>query len=126
MYNFNVEVKKSKNPKCDMGLFAKEFIPMNSIVWEFTEHIDAKVPLAIYDDLNAAQKNFCDKYGYVQNEWLYLLNDLGKFVNHSITPNTEYKNGKVYAVKDINIGDEIWENYSKFDDNFNKYKDELL
>ena len=65
MFLYRVEVKVATNPKMGLGLFAKEFIPKDSIAWKFTEGIDTKISQSQFSDFNDAQKEYLTKYGWI-------------------------------------------------------------
>jgi hypothetical protein len=52
MFLYKVEVKIATNPKMDLGLFTKEFIPKGTIVWEFVEGVDIKMDEVTFNKLN--------------------------------------------------------------------------
>jgi SET domain-containing protein len=121
MFLYSVEVKVATNPAMGMGLFAKEFIAKDSVVWEFIEGIDLKVPIEKINSLNYAQKEHFYKYGWIEKNdenFYYLSCDLTNFINHSYTPNIEAKDTWSVALKDINIGEEIFIDYGVFSNDF--------
>jgi SET domain-containing protein len=123
MFLYRVEVKVATNPKMGLGLFAKEFIPKDSIAWKFTEGIDTKISLLQFFDLNDAQKEYFTKYGWIEKGeegFYYSSGDLSNFMNHSYTPNLNGKQECLIAVRDIQIGEELFVDYSEFCANFDK------
>lgn len=68
-------------------------------------------------DENSDLRKFFAIYAWKEKGkyWLSLDND--KFTNHSPTPNTVVKeDGNVYAIKDIEPGEEITSDYSQFNE----------
>ena len=123
MFLYRVEVKVATNPKMGLGLFTKEFIPKDSIAWKFTEGIDTKISLSQFSDLNDAQKEYFTKYGWIEKgeeEFYYSSGDLSNFMNHSYTPNLDGKQEYLIAVRDIQIGEELFVDYSEFCANFDE------
>jgi SET domain-containing protein len=123
MFLYRVEVKTATNPKMGLGLFAKEFIPKNSIAWKFTEGIDTKISLREFDELNKAQKEYFTKYGWIEKgeeDYYYSSGDLTNFMNHSYTPNLDGKQEYLIAVRDIQVDEELFVDYSEFCANFDE------
>ncbi len=124
MFKYKVEVKVATNPEMGLGLFSKEFIPKGTIVWEFLEGIDVKISEEKFQTLNDVQKEYFYKYGWKEeNGFYYSSCDLTNFINHSYKPNLEVVGKIVIAIRDIEIGDELFENYQEFDPDFDSYKD---
>jgi uncharacterized protein len=108
-----------------IGLFAKEFIPKNTIIWRFTPGFDlkfSKEQILILPDL---LKIYICKYAWksTKSKLYCFSSDNGKFFNHSNNPNTNsfYKSDEeeviTIAIRDIKIGDEITDNYESFEKN---------
>lgn len=98
-----------------IGLFAAEFIPKDTIIWELNPEIDIIISLEKYAKLSPYAKEHFDWFAYYsENNGGYILCfDNAKFVNHSKNPNT-YGEEDTRALKDIQIGEEIIENYYLF------------
>jgi SET domain-containing protein len=127
MFKYKTEVKIATNPDMGLGLFAKDFIPKDSKVWEFIEGVDVKITQEKLDTLDEAQQEYFYKYAWLQKDGCYYSScDLTNFINHSYTPNLKVINNAVYSLRDIKIGEELFENYKEFDLEFNEYKDELI
>jgi SET domain-containing protein len=123
MFLYRVEVKIATNPKMGLGLFAKQFISKGSITWKFTEGIDTKISLEQFDKLNDAQKEYFYKYGWIEKgeeDFYYSSGDLSNFMNHSYTPNLDGKQECLIAVRDIQVDEELFVDYSEFCANFDK------
>jgi SET domain-containing protein len=123
MFFYKSEVKVATNPKMGLGLFAKEFIPKNSITWKFVEGVDTKISLKQFDELNDAQKEYFTKYGWIEKGeegFYYSSGDLSNFMNHSYTPNLDGKQECLIAVRDIQVGEELFVDYSEFCANFDE------
>lgn len=127
MFLFKVEIKVATNPKMNLGLFTKEFIPKNTKVWEFIEGVDIKMDEKTFNRLNYAQKEFFEKYGWKEDDGFYYSScDLTNFINHSYNPNLEIVGDVIISNRDIQIGEELFEDYSQFDSEFDTYKKELI
>jgi len=123
VFRYRVEVKTATNLKMGLGLFAKEFIPKDSIAWKFVEGIDTKISLLQFFDLNDAQKEYFIKYGWIEKGeegFYYSSGDLSNFMNHSYTPNLNSEQGCLIAVRDIQIGEELFVDYSEYCANFDE------
>jgi len=126
MFKYRTEVKVATNPNMGLGLFTKEFIPKDSVVWEFIKDVDVQVSQEKFDTLNAAQKEYFKKYAWKEEDDNYYLScDLTNFINHSYDPNLDNTTDVTIALKDIQPGEELFTNYAEFDDCFDEYKDEL-
>jgi len=127
MFLYKVEVKVATNPKMNLGLFTKEYIPKGTTVWEFIEGVDIKMNETTFNKLNDAQKEFFEKYGWKEDDGFYYSScDLTNFINHSYNPNLDVVGEIIISNRDIQIGEELFEDYSQFDSEFETYKNELL
>ena len=127
MFLYKVEVKVATNPEMGLGLFTKEFIQKGTIVWEFVEGVDIKMDEATFNKLNYAQKEYFEKYGWKEDDGFYYSScDLTNFINHSYKPNLDIVGEKVVSNRDIKVGEELFENYSQFDPEFETYKNEFI
>lgn len=112
------------------GLFASEFIPKGTLIWQLNHVVDKIIypkDLLLLDDL---ELKFIDTYAYKEGDKLILCSDNGKYINHSSTPNTldtidPILGSITVALVDINEGEEIVSNYESFDDDFAKYGKKL-
>jgi len=107
-----------------MGCFADQFISKGTLVRKFMPGFDLEIPKSEVDKLpDAARERFLN-YAYFDKESnIYTLNpDDERFVNHSDEPNVgddlsrESEMGEMYALRDIQAGEELTENYNEFDD----------
>ena len=66
-------------------------------------------------------QNFLRKYGYVSVDgWWYLDMTNERFINHSSSPNIEFKEGMGgdgYSLRDIEVGEELTCDYRKIERN---------
>lgn len=128
-----VKTQLKQSPIHGVGVFADEFISKGTKIWEFTDGFDLK--LNDNDVLNLPKKLqiFMCKYGWTgtKSKLSCLASDHGRFFNHSNDPNSlsRYVDNEIevvtYAVKDINIGEEITDNYSSFDEDINSLLNKL-
>ena len=105
-----------------VGVFASEPIEKGTLIWRYEPSFDRLVPAAWLDEQSATMQDFLRKYAYPahdQPDMLVIEIDNGRFMNHTTTPNTDFK--KViegYALRDIAAGEELLCNYSEFDPEF--------
>lgn len=126
MFLFRTEVKVATDPRMGLGLFATDFIPKDSIVWEFVEGVDIKVSVDRVEQMSEAQQEYFEKYAWVEDNYYYSSCDLTNFVNHSYQPNLKIIDKIMISLRDIYPGEELFENYAEFDDCFDEYKDEYI
>jgi len=127
MFRINCELRQSTFPSIGLGVFALHDIKRGEIVWVFDEGIDSKIHISLLKSLTLAQLNFLDKYAWRSGDYIYSCCDLNKFVNHSKNPNIlSSKDGFDFAAKDIKAGEELFVDYSSFDDDFSSYSSKLL
>lgn len=106
------------------GLFADQFIPKGTMIWKFTPGFDIKLTREQILDFPELLQIYIYKYSWKSKKGkLYCFSsDNGKYFNHSDNPNclSEYKKDEeeviTTAIKDIQIGEEITDNYSSFED----------
>ena len=103
-----------------IGLFADEFIPKGTIIWEFTHGFDVYVTAEEIQTLPAPAQAAMLKYCHreVDNGHYVLCADDARFFNHSDTPNTvdlPGPEGPTIAARDITIGEELTGDYWAFD-----------
>lgn len=119
-----VKTKIKESQIHGVGLFADQAIPKGTEIWRFTPGFDQKFTreqiLGFPDLLQIYIYKHCWKS---KKSKLYCFSvDNGKYFNHSVTPNvlSEYRDGEeeviTVAVRDIEEGEEILDNYDSFED----------
>lgn len=106
-----------------LGLFAEQFIPKGTEIWRFTPGFDQKFTKEQILAFPELLQIYIYKYSWKSDKSkLYCLSsDNGKYFNHSDDPNvlSEYRDNEeevvTVAIKDIQIGKEILDNYSSFE-----------
>lgn len=100
-----------------IGLYADQFIPKGTIIWEFTPGFDHRLTKSKLEKWKEIDPD-ASKYVYLdKNTSQYILcSDNARFMNHSSTPNSRHmylKNeyGQTIATRDIQIGEEIIYHY---------------
>lgn len=116
------QVKESKIH--GLGLFADQFISKGTEIWRFTPGFDLKFTREQILSFPEALQIYIYKYSWrSKKSKLYCFSsDDGKFFNHSEKPNvlSEYRDDEeeviTVAIKDIQAGEEILDNYNSFED----------
>jgi hypothetical protein len=116
-----------------IGVFANQFIPKGTKVWEFTEGFDLIVSEDSFLKLTNIQKNAIMFYGYKEkkNKKIIFCIDNAHHFNFSENPNTASKNDSgnddisSYALYDIHIGDELTYSIEEDLDSVNKLPEEI-
>lgn len=121
-----VKTKVAPSQIAGNGIFAEEFIPRGTVIWDFhegydlvltTDQIEALRDSAISKGLEPILYKTIKKYAYREGDAYILCGDDARFTNHSDDPNT--RNGKGHqsvAWRDIKAGEEITCDYYEFDD----------
>lgn len=101
-----------------VGVFAAEPIAAGERIWLLEPRLDRLFPIDELDGLPPAAQAFARRYGYVSGDdatkWV-LEFDNGRFMNHSLQPNTRFDapDGG-YAIRDIAVGEELTCHYGDF------------
>ncbi len=118
-----VKTKIQESPIHGVGLFADQFIPKGTEVWRFTHGFDQKFTREQILSFPELVQIYLYKYSWKSKKTgLYCFSsDNGKYFNHSENPNvlSSYENGEdeviTRAIRDIQIGEEILDDYSSFE-----------
>lgn len=134
MYIVQVEIRDSNIDS--KGVFALEFIPKGTIVWQYSEDHDRKMTPSEFDHLDEEAKIALQRIAYLSpttKMWVTPPdNDPACYTNHnpdsfntSVSFEPKVSEEPLFrANRDIKIGDEITNNYTDFDENSisNKFK----
>lgn len=103
------------NPQVGYGVFASRFIPKGSLVY-VQDPLDIEITPERYRDLDETSRDLAEKYSFIDSTGNRILSwDAAKFVNHSCHPNTMSTAwGFEVALRDIEAGEEITDEYSLF------------
>lgn len=121
-----VKTKVASSPVHGLGLFADQFIPKGTRIWEFNASVDSRFDASRLEGLSEDEQDALLAHCYVNpGTNLYVLcGDDARYINHSDKPNAEdigYDEGLVngegitIAARDIQPGEEILSNYKAFD-----------
>jgi len=114
-----IKTKLDKSKIHGIGVFAEEFIPKGKVVYQYLEGFDIIYSTEQIEKMSMLTRKYIEHYAYYSSgEGGYVLcGDNGRFVNHSKTPNIQmYNRINTVALKDIQIGEEITEDYFYFDE----------
>jgi SET domain-containing protein len=105
-----------------LGVFAGEPIARGQLMWSLDPKFDIFIQVSEIEAYPAHLQDYLARYTYPHLEMggvVILDSDNGKFMNHSLAPNTDFRIfDKGYALVDIARGDEITCNYHEFDQGF--------
>ena len=110
------------------GLFANEFIPKGTKIWELQTPFDVIIPKEDFEfitdkasSMAISQKEYLKKYSYFKDNKYVFCGDDAKFANHSLNANTISNFDTQFAKVDINKGDEIFCDYREICDDFDEH-----
>jgi SET domain-containing protein len=109
-----IEAKVCKSKIHGKGLFTTQFIPKGTIVWEFDLGNDFSFTENQTQLLPKNSRIFSREYGWKEKGITYFCADDARYINHSLNNNLEVIHIDVYVLKanrDIEIGEELTENY---------------
>lgn len=107
-----------RSPIHGMGLFADEFIPAGTVIWQLMPGFDSIIPEREIQGLPPVVRDYVDRFGYLNKEiqGYVLCADDARFFNHSDEPNTVSVSQEItVALHDIEKGQELTCNYFEFD-----------
>jgi uncharacterized protein len=98
------------------GLIAHEFIPKGTVVWKLVPGFDVIVSEDELRKFPPAVQDIFFHYGFFHPDLKahILSSDDDRFTNHSDTANVRFLNDHAIAVRDIDDGEEITDNYTEF------------
>lgn len=115
-----------KSPIHGIGLFADEFIPKGTKIWEFTPNFDLKFTKEEINSFPFPIQEYLNKYAWLSkksNKYCFSSDD-GKYFNHSKNNNVQsyYTEDQeeviTYSLLDIEKGQELLDDYSSFEKGF--------
>lgn len=111
-----------------LGLFAAEPIKKDTLIFKWDELFGWNIHETDFVNLAQNAKEFLYKYGWRNKRFWYLDLDDSRFINHSYQPNMIVSKENIItstAARDIAVDEELTEDYSAFDPDFDKYKEYL-
>jgi uncharacterized protein len=108
-----------------IGLFADEIIPAGTVVWKFDARFDWRFYEKDFESMSAIQQEFLRRYSYlstVSGKYVFSTDD-SRFSNHSQSKynivNSDCSCEELCSVasRDIEVGEELLEDYRTFDAN---------
>ncbi len=111
-------------PNGGYGLFADQFIPQGTKVWEFDKQFDIIFTKEEVEGMSELKKKYIHLTAYFSiplDLWICSL-DNTRFTNHSDNPNMmidprslSWGGGDGYsiAIRDIQLGEELFDNYKE-------------
>jgi SET domain-containing protein len=95
------------------GLIARQFIPAGTVVWKLRPEFDVEMTEDDVERLSAAAREQVLYYAYFHEatKTSVLSSDDDRFTNHSDNPNTRCRGDYTFAVRDIQPGEEITNDY---------------
>ncbi len=117
---FTIHTYLDKSEINGLGCFAGESIKKGEIIWHFQENFDLRLSQEQFEMLPLLAQEYFKHFAYyntTEGGWI-LCGDDARYTNHSITPNMVMINDtSSIATRDINKGEEITEDYFRFDEN---------
>jgi SET domain-containing protein len=119
----SVKTKVSPSKIHGIGLFADQKILKGTTIWEFTPGFDLKLTERDTKKLSQQARDYLMIYAYRSKKshvWILPM-DNGRYFNHSDTPNTlstyseDQEEVVTKAIKDIEPGEEITDDYHSFE-----------
>lgn len=101
-----------------LGVFAAEFVPKGTRVWEYREGFDYRVSKEFVEALPEPAQSTIRHYSALWGGGYVISADDARFLSHSDVPNlqTFAEPDCDVALRDIQIGEELLEDYREFDE----------
>lgn len=113
-----VKTRLGSSPIHGLGLFADQFIPNGTSIWQPHETFDVHFDQDTFESLPELTRSQISHYLYrcVDSGQYVLCADDARFMNHSEKPNTvNGRSGHTVACRDIAPGEELTCDYFTFD-----------
>ena len=125
MLNFKIEKRKISGIN-NVGLFAKEKILKNELIWKATDDTVQRITFVEFKKLSEEEKKNWVDHCYQIDDYLQMDIDDTRFMNHSCEPNTVDLHQKdqtvIVAGRDIQKDEEITWNYLPFMNPYQEFK----
>lgn len=122
-----VKAEARRSPIHGLGCFALQPIKKGTHIARWTEGHDMRLTPAEWSALPTRLQEFLYIHWWTRDDGWYGTFDEGRFTNHSKTPNMLWDDATKtsYAARDIEVGEELTEDYENFDGEFAAYETEL-
>lgn len=107
----NTKIEKRNSAISGLGLFAKEAIKKDEMVWSPTAELIEKIHINDLATLSEGGRLDWIKHSYQMGNFLYKDIDDTRFMNHSCSPNTANSYNVLVAARDIEKDEEITWDY---------------
>ena len=99
-----------------LGLIAHEFIPKGTVSWKLVPGFDAILSEEEVKDLPQSAQEQVKYYGFFHASFkkYILCADDDRFTNHSEEPNQKFYGDYSIAIRDIDSGEELTDNYGDY------------
>src|SRR3989344_3989649 len=112
-----------------MGLFADELISKGTVIWKFTSGFDLKFSKEQIKKFPKQVQEYLENYCWLSKKSgkYCFSSDNGKYFNHSKNPNSlsayyeDEEEVVTKAIRDIQKGEEITDDYSTFEKGFKEF-----
>jgi uncharacterized protein len=105
-----------------VGVFAAENIPAGALIWRLDPRLDRLLSREDIEALSQVHQAFVERYGYpypYDSSITIVELDNGRFMNHSIAPNTRFSDPDAgFTTAAITAHEELTCNYAEFDPSF--------
>ncbi|SRR6266566_1991477 len=111
-----IKTRIALSPIHGLGLFAEELIKTNTLIWEYTPGLDLHLEYDFVRSLPRHKRIELINYAGISKSHRYLIlcGDNARFINHSLAANTCFTNYRSRAIRDIQPGEEITEDYREY------------
>lgn len=123
-----IEAEVRPSPIHGLGLFTRTYIFKGTHVARWTPDRDYRCTQEEWTKLPLQLSRFLHDFVWDGHDgYIYGTGDIGRFTNHSYTPNLRWdeQTKTSYAIDDIHAGTELTENYAEFDASFDEYRERL-
>lgn len=122
-----IDTKVAPSKIHGVGLTTTHFIPKGTVIWMHDDSIDRIYYHKSLVALPIRVREIISLYGWREGNYVIFPGDNARFTNHSPDPNCgPGTNETSVALRDIQPGEELTEDYSSFDDDFELYAKELM
>jgi hypothetical protein len=115
-----IKTHLKQTPLKGVGLFTSVFLAQNTMIWIMDERFQKVFSEEEMAEMPTLQKDFLMTYGtwgvISGNPGRFLELDDSRFINHSIAPNIAFVDDIGYALRDIEIGEELTCDYTTLGD----------